>query len=506
MKKYQNNILLETVGITKTFGDFRANDQIDLRIETGQIHGLLGENGAGKSTLVKIIYGLLSPDGGKVFWKNRQVNIRNPKSARELGIGMVFQHFSLFSALTVLENIKLSMLTSKSNIELSKDIRKISKSYGIPIEPDQLIADLSVGQKQRVEVVRCLLQEPSLLIMDEPTSVLTPQEIIQLFDVLKKLSSEGCSILFISHKLDEIRSLTNVSTILRNGIKIKTVNSKKSSTNELAELMVGKKISKINKIVKQKQNKILLKAEGINRKAENDFATGLKNIKFTLNSGKIHGIAGISGNGQDELMEVLTGEWKDINSIRKLELDRIDIRGFSPSKRRASGLGFVPEERNGHSSVTSMTLSENTLLTYHFLKEASKNGIINERYLKKESKNIIKEFDVRVPQDNPLASSLSGGNLQKFVVGREIIKTPKVLVVSQPTWGVDVGAARIIREAFIKLLQRGSSILLISQDLDEIFALSDEISVIYSGKLSQSFPANKIDSKKLGLLMGGANE
>ena len=506
MKKYQNNILLETIAITKTFGDFKANDQINLKIESGQIHGLLGENGAGKSTLVKIIYGLISPDSGQVLWKNEEVNIRNPKFARELGIGMVFQHFSLFSALTVLENIKLSMLTSKSNVELSNDIRNISKNYGIPIEPNQLIADLSVGQKQRVEVVRCLLQNPSLLIMDEPTSVLTPQEIIQLFDVLKKLSSEGCSILFISHKLDEIRSLTNVSTILRNGIKIKTVNSKKSSTNELAELMVGKKISKINKTVKYRQNRILLKAEGINRNAENDFATGLKNIEFSLNAGKILGIAGISGNGQDELMEVLTGEWRDKTSISKLELDGKDIRHFSPSKRRSVGLGFVPEERNGHSSVTSMKLSENILIASHYLKDASNNGIINESFLKKEVNNIIQKFDVRVPEENPLASSLSGGNLQKFVVGREIIKIPKVLVVSQPTWGVDVGAARIIREGFIELLQKGSSILLISQDLDEIFALSDEISVIYSGKLSQSFPADKIDSKKIGLLMGGANE
>ena len=506
MKKYQKNILLDTVGITKTFGGFKANDLIDLRIDKGQIHGLLGENGAGKSTLVKIIYGLISPDSGKILWENKQVIIKNPRLARELGIGMVFQHFSLFPALTVLENIKLSMISLKSNDELSNDIREISKNYGIPIEPDQLIVDLSVGQKQRVEVVRCLLQNPSLLIMDEPTSVLTPQEISQLFDVLKKLSSEGCSILFISHKLDEIRALTDVSTILRNGKKIKKVDSKKSSTAELAELMVGKKISKIDKSSKTKKSSILFKAVEINRTAENEFATGLKNISFTLKAGKIHGIAGISGNGQDELMEVLTGEWRDKKLIKKLEVNGTDIRGFSPSKRRSLGLCFVPEERNGHSSVISMKLSENVLLTSHFMKNSVKNGIINDNFLKMESNNIIKDFDVRVPEQNPLASSLSGGNLQKFVVGREIIKDPKVLIVSQPTWGVDIGAAKIIREAFIKLLAKGSAILLISQDLDEIFSLSDEISVIYSGRLSQSYPANKIGSKKIGLLMGGANE
>lgn len=497
--------LLEAKSVTKKFGDFTANDKVDFAIQSGEIHALLGENGAGKSTFVKMVYGVLQPDEGQFFMDGQPVTMTGPQAARQMGIGMVFQHFSQFASLTVAENIQLAMDGAESLEALSARIESLSADYGIPIAADKLVADLSVGEQQRVEILRCLLQSPKLLIMDEPTSVLTPQETEQLFQVIRQLADEGCAILFISHKLDEIKALCRSATILRGGRKIDTVDSQNHSTRQIAELMVGTSISDIQNDYRAKGTKDIFHVTSLNRPADGPFDVPLKDISFSLSEGQILGIAGIAGNGQDELMDALTGEWRDAGQIEALHIDAHDLRALSPEQRRQLGVGFIPEDRNGHAAVPSMRLTENALLTSHAGAEFVKKGLIQTENLEKQAADIIAEFDVRVPNENPQASALSGGNLQKFVVGREIIKAPRILIVSQPTWGVDIGAAMLIRRALIKLAEQGSAIFLISQDLEEIFALSTHIAVLHHGHLSPSFPIEEMTAEKVGLLMGGAD-
>ena len=497
--------LFEAKSVTKRFGDFTANDKVDFAIHAGEIHALLGENGAGKSTFVKMVYGVLQPDEGQFFMNGEPVLMTGPQAARHMGIGMVFQHFSQFASLTVAENIQLAMDGAESLEQLSKRIETLSADYGIPIAADKLVADLSVGEQQRVEILRCLLQSPKLLIMDEPTSVLTPQETDQLFQVIRQLADEGCAILFISHKLDEIKALCRSATILRGGQKIDTVDSQKHSTRQIAELMVGTAISDIHNDHKAASTEEIFTVAGLHRPADGPFDMPLKDISFSLSKGQILGIAGIAGNGQDELMAALTGEWRDVGQIETLSIEGQDLRALSPEQRRQAGVGFIPEDRNGHAAVPSMRLSENTLITCHAGNEFVSKGLIQTDKLEAKASQIIAQFDVRVPEANPLASSLSGGNLQKFVVGREIIKAPRILIVSQPTWGVDIGAAMIIRRALIELAEQGSAIFLISQDLEEIFAISSHISVLHHGALSPKFPIEEMTAEKVGLLMGGAD-
>ena len=495
--------LFQAQAITKQFGDFTANDAVDFSIKKGEIHALLGENGAGKSTFVKMIYGVLQPDSGHFTFEGAPIAITGPQAARNMGIGMVFQHFSQFAALSVAENIQLALDGTDSLESLSARIESLSKAYGIPIAPDKMVADLSVGEQQRVEILRCLLQDPKLLIMDEPTSVLTPQEIEQLFTVIKKLADEGCAILFISHKLDEIQSLCQSATILRGGKKIATIDTTAHSKQEIAEMMVGSAITTVTRQAAAMSKDCIFKANGLVRPADGPFATALHDIAFELHKGQILGIAGISGNGQDELMELLTGEWRHQASVGELSIDGIDLRALAPEARRQNGIGFIPEDRNGHAAVPAMSLTENTLLTDHGSAAYTKNGFIQNEALGAATSQIIAQFDVRTAASDPLASSLSGGNLQKFVVGREILKSPKVLFVSQPTWGVDVGAAQLIRAALLELAKQGSAIFLISQDLEEIFAISSHIAVLHKGRLSQTYPLEEMSAESVGLLMGG---
>ena len=499
----RTEVLLSGENITKIFGDFKANDNVNFSISKGEIHALLGENGAGKSTFVKIIYGLLKPDSGNVIWKNEIIEINGPKHARELGIGMVFQHFSLFEALTVLENISLALPEKNQSDDLENRIETISNEYGLQIDPKSRVFNLSVGEQQRVEIIRCLLQNPELLIMDEPTSVLTPQEISKLFEVLEKLSKSGCSILFITHKLEEVRSLTSRATILRRGKNVSTVETKDHTAKSFSQMMVGHEIN-TNKYKKNKiENENVLKINNLSRPAQNQFSVELKDINLSVRGGEILGIAGIAGNGQGELMEALTGEYLSIEAD-KILFNRFDISNFKPNERRKLGISFIPEERIGHATVSSFNLSENFYLTDYINDNSSNYGIINNSFNYENASNIVNEYDVRVPHNNPLASSLSGGNLQKFIVGREISRKPKLLVASQPTWGVDVGAALEIRSQIIKIAEQGAIVIIISQDLDEIFLLSDLISVIYNGNLSKQFNKEKVNLEKIGLLMGGS--
>ena len=496
-------LLLECRNITKSFGSFLANDDINFNIREGEIHGLLGENGAGKSTFVKMVYGLLEPSGGDFYWSGKKIKIRGPQGARDIGIGMVFQHFTLFPTLTVIENIQLALNENFNLQELRETIIKKSAEFGITVDPDVYIRDLSVGEQQRVEILRCLLQNPKLLIMDEPTSVLTPQESEQLFRVLKQLSNSGCSILFISHKLKEVKELTQRATILRRGSVIDTVASSDVSTEQLARMMVGSEPPNVKSKIVMNSDDCLVKISGLNRPADNPFATPLEDISLDVKAGQIIGIAGIAGNGQSELMEVLTGEWRSTETINVFDVCGTDIRDYSPHRRRQLRIGFLPEERHGHSAVTDMKLTENTLLTHHNNPAIQKNSVVQNEILENLTNEIIDKYDVRTPFHNPLASALSGGNLQKFVVGREIIKRPRVFFVAQPTWGVDIGATKFIRNALIELANDGCGIIVISQDLEELFELADNICVLFRGRLTESKPLEELNSEKIGMMMGG---
>ena len=503
MKEEHNNIILRGQNLTKVFGEFKANDNVNFSIAKGEIHALLGENGAGKSTFVKIIYGLLKPDSGQIYWKNKVIDINGPKHARDLGIGMVFQHFSLFDALTVLENISLAISDSEVTADLEKRIEKLSSEYGLKIDPHSRVFNLSVGEQQRVEIIRCLLQDPELLIMDEPTSVLTPQEIAKLFEVLEKLSNNGCSILFITHKLEEVRKLTTKASILRRGVNVATVNTKDHTAKSFSQMMVGHEIDDSNPKNRKINKENKLRINSLSRPSESQFSVSLKNIDIEISGGEILGIAGIAGNGQYELMEALTGEYL-VNDKDTIMFNNKDLSFMKPNERRKHGLSFIPEERIGHATISSFKLSDNFYLTDYINKHSSRFGIVNNQFNKTNAENIVKNYDVRIPYENPTASSLSGGNLQKFIVGREISRAPKLLIASQPTWGVDIGAALEIRKQIINIAENGALVILISQDIDEIFMISDVISVIYDGNLSKQFKKNKISIEQVGLLMGGS--
>jgi simple sugar transport system ATP-binding protein len=498
--------LLEAVGIDKYFGDLKANDGVTLRVSPGEIHALLGENGAGKSTLVKIIYGALQPSAGEIRWQGKPVAIPNPAAARRLGIGMVFQHFSLFEALTVAENIALAMPGDFDMRGLSSTIARVSSEYGLPLNPAATVADLSVGERQRIEIVRCLLQKPELLIMDEPTAVLTPQEADQLFRTLRRLADEGCAILYISHRLQEVKELCHRATILRHGKVVAETDPTKETAASLARMMVGADVRVVRPARASTTGAVKLRIDHLDQPANGPFAVALRDIALEVRQGEVVAIAGVAGNGQSELFEALSGER---TNPRK---DAVIIAGtpagrMSVSERRKLGAAFVPEERLGHGAVPSFPLSENILLTRHSADGGLvRSGLLDRSSAAEVSERVARDFDVRKAKPDPEARALSGGNLQKFVVGRELDRQPSVLVVNQPTWGVDAGASALIRQALIDLARAGSAVLVISQDLDEIFEIADRIAVISRGELSETYPAGKLSYEAIGLLMAGAHE
>jgi simple sugar transport system ATP-binding protein len=427
--------------------------------------------------------------------------------ARKNGIGMVFQHFSLFPALTVAENILIALDQKIKFKDLILRIKELSTEWELFIDPLKIVSELSVGEQQRVEIIRCLMQNPKLLIMDEPTSVLTPQEIENLFKILKRLASSGCSILYISHKLEEIIELANKVTILKSGKSIATIDAKNTTTKYLAETMVGKEITTLKKVQSKNLSKgIALEIRNLNKANTSDFGISLTNINVTVNYGEILGIAGIAGNGQTELMEILSGE-TICDKEDQIFLDGVPIGFEDITKRRKLGIETIPEERTLHATVPNLKINENTFLTY-FPKYNQNRSFIgkilnNPENSLVESEQIIKENDVRCPEPNPMASQLSGGNLQKFILGRSLANNPKVAIFSQPTWGVDIGAATTIRQKLLNLSQTGKAVILISQDLEEIFQLSDKIAVLNNGNLSEVLSANDISAANVGLLMGG---
>ena len=497
--------LLATEGLTKRFAALTACDHISLDIRHGEVHALLGENGAGKSTLVKMFYGALQADEGRILWNGEPVTIGSPAEARKLGIGMVFQHFSLFEALTVAENIALA-LPPRGRRELAETIRKVSREYGLPLDPNAGIADLSVGERQRVEIVRCLLQEPKLIIMDEPTSVLTPQEADLLFVTLRRLSSEGVAILYITHRLSEVLALADRATILRRGKLVGTADPKKESAKGLARLMVGAEVAGIERPSRPEtaaQPRLVLKE--LSLPADNPFATALDAIDLIVHSGEVIGVAGVAGNGQPEFFDAISGE-RLAPEAAMIVIDGEPVGRCGVNDRRRMSAAFVPEERIGHGAVPGFRLSENVVLTRHGTGEdISRAWLIDRGAARAVEERVGERFDVRRSSADPKASALSGGNLQKFIMGREIDRTPGILVVNQPTWGVDAGAARTIRQALVDLARAGSAVLMISQDLDEIFEIADRIAVLSDGKLSPAYPAETMTADQIGLLMGGVH-
>lgn len=497
--------IVELSSISKAFPGVLANDDINLTIAPGEIHALLGENGAGKSTLVKVLYGLLQADHGEIRWRGASVEIDSPQTARSLGIAMVFQHFSLFDSLTVLENIALGMEIDAS-AELAARVNDVSRRYGLPLDANRSVYQLSVGERQRIEIVRCLLQDPSLLIMDEPTSVLTPAEVDALFDTLRRLASEGVSILYISHKLEEIRSLCDTATILRGGRVVATTTPHNETARSLASLMMGEAAvsSDLERSLPTPAGPDALRVDRLSLASVSGDGQPLIDISLSLPVGQVTGIAGVAGNGQDELLAALTGEIGTKGATGSLWMHERDITRAGPTERRRLGIAAVPEERNGHAAVTDMTLLENALLTTFHGRSVVRAGLVRKRAARRFAQAVIDRFDVRCEGPFSLASSLSGGNLQKFVVGREILQEPKVLIVSQPTWGVDAGAAATIRQALVSLARAGSAVLVLSQDLDELMQISDTIGALCAGRLSEFYPRQQLDVQQIGLLMGGA--
>ena len=498
--------LLELRGITKAFPGTLANDRIGFSVMPGEVHALLGENGAGKSTLVKIIYGVLRADAGEVLWQGRAAQVSGPAAARRLGIGMVFQHFSLFEAMTVFENIALAMDDAGDNKALRARITELSETYGLPLDLDSHVYALSVGERQRIEIVRCLLQNPKLLILDEPTSVLTPQEVERLFETLRQLAQEGCAILYISHKLDEVKALCDKATILRGGRTVAECDPKVETARSMAELMIGAKVQPPSRPKVEGSHAERLAVSDLTLAAETALGVDLSKVSLSLSGGEILGIAGIAGNGQNELMAALTGERLLPGAAEAIAIDGTPVGRLGPAGRRALGAAFVPEERNGHAAIPALSLAENAFLTAFRRLGLMSHGLISEAPTRAFASKIIEVFDVRTTGPGADAGSLSGGNMQKFIVGREMLQDPGVLVISQPTWGVDPGAASAIRQALLDLAAKGTAVLVISQDLDEILEICDRVAVISEGKLSDARPVGEITVDEIGLLMGGLHD
>jgi simple sugar transport system ATP-binding protein len=494
---------LQLTGITKAYPGVVANSQVSLTVLPGETHAVLGENGAGKSTLMKIIYGSVKPDEGTVLFNGKPVHIRNPQEARALGISMVFQHFSLFDTITVAENVWLGLDKSLSLAEVTRSITAKASEYGLDIDPSRPVHTLSVGEMQRVEIIRALLTNPQLLILDEPTSVLTPQAVEKLFVVLKKLASEGCSILYISHKLHEIRELCTACTVLRGGKVTGVCNPSEESNASLSRLMIGSEPPQLQHHARQ-PGAAVLRVTDLKLAREDQFGVDLDAISLEVRAGEVVGIAGVSGNGQKELLYALSGE--DVRAQPgAIAMGGTDVSALHPGGRRKLGLHFVPEERLGRGAVPTLGLAHNLLLTRNesITAPGFAGGWIKVKQLEAHAAAIIKRFNVKAGGPRSAARSLSGGNLQKFIVGREIDAAPKLFIVSQPTWGVDVGAAAQIRGEILALRDAGCAVLVVSEELDELFEVSDRLHVMARGRLSPSVPVADATVEKIGEWMSG---
>lgn len=486
-------------GITKRYPMVVANRDVSLTVQPGEIHAILGENGAGKSTLMKIIYGAVKPDAGEVVFDGRPVQVRNPQQARALGIAMVFQHFSLFDTLTVAENVWLGLDKRHSLADVTRRLTATANEYGLDIDPARPVHTLSVGEMQRVEILRALLTSPRLLILDEPTSVLTPQAVDKLFVVLRQLAAQGCSIVYISHKLHEIRSLCSACTVLRAGEVTGVCDPRQESNASLSRLMIGEEPPALA----QREHHLgaeVLAVHGLTLERDDPFGVDLQGVRLQVCAGEVLGIAGVSGNGQKELLAALSGE--DARAPHGcIQVAGQGVGKLDPAQRRRLGLHCVPEERLGRGAVPSLSLADNLLLTRS--EALGWGGWIRTGVLHAQAAAIIERFRVKAGGPQAAAQSLSGGNLQKFIVGREIDAQPRLLIVSQPTWGVDVGAAAHIRSALVALRAQGCAVLVVSEELDELFDLCDRLQVMAKGRLSPSVSRADATVERVGAWMSG---
>ncbi|HFI0064303.1 TPA: ABC transporter ATP-binding protein [Streptococcus suis] len=498
--------VIEMRNITKIFGEFVANDHINLNVRRGEIHALLGENGAGKSTLMNMLAGLLEPTSGEIVINGQPVNIDSPSRAAHLGIGMVHQHFMLVDAFTVAENIILGSETTKGGvIDLKKaivEIKELSQKYGLEVDPTAKVADISVGAQQRVEILKTLYRGADLLIFDEPTAVLTPAEIAELLKIMKTLVSEGKSIILITHKLDEIRAVADTVTVIRRGKSIETVPVGDATNQDLAEWMVGRSVSfKTEKIPANPKEVILsIKDLVVN---ENRGIPAVKGLNLEVRAGEVVGIAGIDGNGQSELIQAITG-------LRKVKSGSIKIKGEevvgkTPRKITEMQVSHVPEDRHRDGLVLPMTVAENISLQTYYKEPVSKNGILNYNVINEKARQLMQEFDVRGASELVPAKALSGGNQQKAIIAREVDRNPDLLIVSQPTRGLDVGAIEYIRKRLIAERDKGKAVLVVSFELDEILDVSDRIAVIHDGVIHGIVDPAKTNKQELGVLMAGGH-
>ena len=485
--------LFEARSVSKSYGEVKANRDVSLTVRAGEKHALLGENGAGKSTFVKMADGVIRPDTGTFLWNGKPVSLSSPAVAKRVGVGMVFQHFSTFEALTVAENIAVALPRMPLR-SIRKNIREISERYGLTVNPNQRVERLSAGEKQRVEIVRVLLQKPKLLILDEPTSVLTPQEADSLFKTLNTLADDGVAIIYISHRLREIQDFCDRATVLRQGEVVATCDPSKTSVSEMAEMMIGKTADPIRR-GDAYVGSVRLAVDGLSISVREGMS--IKDVSFSARRGEVMGIAGVAGEGQDTLFAALSGE-RRTPYTRSVMIDGKPAGALGPTARRRLGAAFGPEERMGHAAIPGLSLSDNLRLTRHGLPGSDRSS------LRKQSKKIRETYDVRAGAGDPKAGTLSGGNLQKFVIGRELDRAPSVFVVAQPTWGVDAGAAAVIRNELLDLTRKGAAVIVISQDLDEIFQIADRVAVLHKGQLSETHLIDTMTPEKIGLLMAGA--
>ncbi|QCX34651.1 ABC transporter ATP-binding protein [Caloramator sp. E03] len=496
--------VVEMRGITKVFPGVRANENVNFELRKGEIHVLLGENGAGKTTLMNILYGLYQPDEGEIYINEKKANIKSPSDAISYGIGMVHQHFMLVHNFTVAENIVLGKEPRKFiNMDMKKaveDTKKIADAYGFKIDPNAVIEDISVGQQQKVEILKALYRGAEILILDEPTAVLTPQEIEELGVILKNLVKEGKSIILITHKLKEVMGMSDRVTIIRRGKIINTVNTKETNIEQLAEMMVGRKVNLVVEKKMANPKEVVLKVENLEAHDHRGLPA-LKGVNFEVRAGEILGIAGVDGNGQSELLEVLTGLRKPVAG--KVVLKDKDITGKNPREIMEAGISNIPEDRHKRGLVLKYTLAENSILGIHNKQPFAKGIMMDYTKIKEFARKLIEEFDVRTPNEDVLASSLSGGNQQKMVVAREIAKDPDLIIAAQPTRGLDVGAIEYIHKRLVEERDKGRAVLLVSLELDEVMALSDRIAVIYDGKIVGVLDAKEATENDLGILMAG---